>query len=221
MATTTKKTAKKPAAKATQAKKEPESTGLYTAGMICGIIGIVFSFIPGVSWIGLVLGILALVFGIMGLARKAGGGKAVAATVLGGLSVLFGIVMMVIVANFINTAVDLIGGAAGEAISSLIEDYETDIVGKYADVKVVGYKETDKNNRGVEVKITNTSDKTRSFSVTIKALDDEGDSLGQDTLNATSLAPGESKTVLIFKASSLTKSILEDADYVVGESYTY
>ena len=220
MATTTNKTAKKPASKAAQAKKEPESTGLYTAGMICGIIGVVFSFIPGVSWIGLVLGILALVFGIMGLVKKAGGGKAVAATVLGGISVLIGIVMMIIVANFINTAVDLIGGAAGEAINTMIENYETNIVGKYADVEVLGYKETDKNNRGVEVEVTNTSDKTRSFTITLRALDSDGDKLGEETLTASALAPGESKTVYVFK-TGISKSALADADIVVSSSSSY
>lgn len=92
--------------------------------MICGIIGIVFSFIPGVNWIGFFLGILA-------------------------------------------------------------------------------------------------SDKARSFKFTIKALDEDGVSLGEDTLDVKSLAPSESKSVLIFKSSNLSNGTLEDANYVVSKSSTY
>jgi hypothetical protein len=57
---------------------------------VLGITGTVFAFIPTVSGFGITLGVVALVLGIIGLARK--GTRSLAGTILGGVALLFGIV---------------------------------------------------------------------------------------------------------------------------------
>ena len=59
---------------ATKSKKQ-EPTGLYTAGMVCGIVGVVFAFIPFCYAIAYILGALALIFGIIVLVKKLRGTK--------------------------------------------------------------------------------------------------------------------------------------------------
>jgi len=76
------------------APKTVRSNGFATAGLVFGIFSFLFSWIPGVSYIFILLG---LIFSIIGIARKnaSGKGKAIAGlilTVLGlGLAILFSI----------------------------------------------------------------------------------------------------------------------------------
>lgn len=64
-------------------------TGMAVAGMVLGICGFVFAFIPCVGWMGIILGILGAVFSSIGLATalKIQQGKGMAITGLS-LSVL-------------------------------------------------------------------------------------------------------------------------------------
>jgi len=72
------------------AKKK--GNGLAIASLVLGIIGTIFSFTPGAA-LGIVLGILALIFGIVTLVRKpAQRGVPLTGTILGGVALLFGIV---------------------------------------------------------------------------------------------------------------------------------
>ena len=80
--------------------------GLAVAGMVLGIIGIVFSFIPFLGVIfGVILGLLALIFGGVGLARskdpaRGGRGQAIAGIVLG----ILALVMVFVQGALINDA---------------------------------------------------------------------------------------------------------------------
>lgn len=89
------------------------SGGGATAALVCGIIAVLIAWIPFLVVGGLVLAILALVFGIRGIRRSAvgvpGRSKAVAGTVLGaialGLSILgvwLSVVTLIEVTDFIE-----------------------------------------------------------------------------------------------------------------------
>lgn len=65
--------------------------GLGTAALVCGIIAVVLSFVPGVNWFTWPLGVLAIVFGAIGWSRVNKGqatnkGYTIAGLVLGILS---------------------------------------------------------------------------------------------------------------------------------------
>lgn len=66
--------------------------GYSIAALVCGILGIVGSFIPIVCYVTFVLAILGIVFGVMGRKRAQPGdtGLATAGFVLGIIGVVFG-----------------------------------------------------------------------------------------------------------------------------------
>lgn len=208
---------------ATKSKKQ-ESTGMYTAGMVCGIVGVVFSFIPGISWIGLILGVLALVFGIIGLVKKAGGSKSVAATVLGGISVVISIVVMIIVANTINAAVNVLSDGLTDSIGSFMENYDDDVLDTKVKVVLGEYQDAQDDtwsDKALPVTVTNISDETLSFSISVEALDANGDRIDEDTFYATELAPGQSYTEETFDWSSVDEDVLEQATFRVYRANSY
>ena len=60
-----------------------------TAGLVLGIIGVCTSFIPFINNLSFVLGILGVIFAVVCFTKKASKGKAIAALVLGILTMVF------------------------------------------------------------------------------------------------------------------------------------
>ena len=79
-------------------------SGLGTAALVLGIIGIVFAVIPGTSGLGIFLAIVALILGIIGIAHR--GGRAAAGTVLGGVALFLGVIFAVVYGIASIAAVD-------------------------------------------------------------------------------------------------------------------
>ena len=77
-----------------------QSNGMATAALTCGIIGTLVAWIPFVVVVGIVLGILALVFGVKGLRRSAivgsGRGLAIAGIVTGAVTLLLSVLGIVL-----------------------------------------------------------------------------------------------------------------------------
>ena len=69
--------------------EETKKSGLSTAGMVLGIIGICISFIPVLNYISVILSILAVIFGLIGTINGKGRGMAITALVLGIVSFIF------------------------------------------------------------------------------------------------------------------------------------
>ena len=100
-------------------------TGMSVAALVLGILAIILAWFPVGSYIAVVLAILALIFGIIGVRRKAGKGMAVTGIVLGAISLVASVVMSVIwTFGFIavSECIDETGGAtAGPAFEACIE----------------------------------------------------------------------------------------------------
>jgi uncharacterized membrane protein len=80
----------------------PPSNGIGTAAGVVGIIAIVLIFIPYLDFLGVVLGLLAIVFGGLGVSRanRMGGrgkGMAVTGLVLGIIAVALFAILLIIV----------------------------------------------------------------------------------------------------------------------------
>lgn len=89
------------------AKKK--GNGLAVSSLVLGIIGAIFAFTPSAA-LGIILGTLALIFGIIALARKPAQRRMpLAGTILGGVALLFGIIFAAVYGT--NTAASTPAGA--------------------------------------------------------------------------------------------------------------
>jgi hypothetical protein len=88
--------------------------GLATASLVLGIIGAVFAFIPGVTGLGIVLGLLAAILGGIALMRKTPARpRGVAGSILGSAAFIVAIIMSFVYAFAgAGAAVDAIDDAA-------------------------------------------------------------------------------------------------------------
>lgn len=87
-----------------------KNDGLSVASMVLGIIGLVFMFVPGLSGIGIVCGILAIIFGVISKRRilesngQLGGlSMAKAGLILGIISVVLCVLSLVACGALLST----------------------------------------------------------------------------------------------------------------------
>jgi hypothetical protein len=90
------------------AEAKTGSKGFGIAAMILGIVGIVGSWIPILNWFSLVLGILAIIFGIIAVVKGKGKGQGVAGVILGGATVVIFLIINVILAAALTSTVDTV-----------------------------------------------------------------------------------------------------------------
>ena len=76
------------------------SKGLTIAGLVLGIVAIIFAFIPGIGWLGWICGIVGIVLSAISISasKKAGekNGMAVAGLVLSILALAIGIILVMV-----------------------------------------------------------------------------------------------------------------------------
>ncbi|MFD5327647.1 DUF4190 domain-containing protein [Streptomyces sp. NPDC127092] len=94
-----------------QAPAQPPRNGLGTTALVLGILGVIFAIIPLTFWLGGILGLLALIFGIIGTARAGKGlatnkGSALAGLILGALSIVASIAWTIAVATAVKDVAD-------------------------------------------------------------------------------------------------------------------
>lgn len=82
---------------------------LGVVSLITGIVGVIFSFLPCCFYIGFILGVIALVFGI--LAKKQEQRYALAGIILGAVSIGLGLVVLFLGSSLFMLS--LMAGAAG------------------------------------------------------------------------------------------------------------
>lgn len=102
----------------TQQPPAQPRNGLGTTALVLGIVGIIFAIIPFLFWLGGVLGLLALIFGIIGSSRAGKGlatnkGMAVTGLVLGVVSIVVSIAWTVVIATAVKDVADEIEKAGG------------------------------------------------------------------------------------------------------------
>lgn len=159
--------------------------GVATAALTCGIIGMLIAWIPLVVVAGVVLGVLALVFGIKGLRRAASAGSgrrmAIAGIVTGSLTLVLAIVGVVWSVVVIRAVADFMEpGPVVAEFSECTLDGRTAIV---------------------DGAITNDSRSIRDYTLFV-TVDEQVDIISFD-----SLAPGET---VEWTARITTRTILDD-----------
>ena len=97
--------------------------GLATAGFVCGLVAILFAWMPVFVAIGIVLGTLGVVFGVRGRRRAkevgSGGGLAMAGTISGIVALVLSIVGIVFTVSLIGEVQDFLspGPVSAEVLS--------------------------------------------------------------------------------------------------------
>ena len=167
-----------------------KKTGLSTAGLVLGIIAVSLSFIPIINNFAVVLGVLALIFGVIGLIKKHGG-KAIAAVVLG----IVAIVITLSMQNAFSKAIDESFG-----VNSTNEDGSASIFADSVGLELDGETKLDLSgitSYGGFAKVTgtviNNSDITyNSPNISFIATDKEGNALDAcSEYSSATLSPGQ------------------------------
>ena len=167
-----------------------------SAGFVLSIIAFIFSFIPLINYISIIMGFLAVVFGLIGLAKKINKGKAIAAIILGIISITISYNALVATGEALNKASkkinDSIDQINGNNTDTILEK-ELDVVFGNFEYKVndlgYGYKT---ETTALPVTFTNKSAKQKSFSVEIEAVDASGNRITTDIVYVNNLNAGQS-----------------------------
>lgn len=197
---------------------ESERSGLATAGLVLGIVGVCTSFIPIVNNLSFIMGILAIIFGVVTLPKKISKGKVITAIILGILSIVITINMQKTVFDALDTATENLNKASGNSTEEVLE--------KEADVTLGNFEVTEGeygiNNTKLTVTITNKTNETKSFSILVEATDTNGNRISEDYAYANSLTAGQSKEVDIFNlVTSDQIQSLKNATFKIVEASSY
>ncbi|AJQ90006.1 hypothetical protein FAM22020_001033 [Propionibacterium freudenreichii] len=187
------------------APQPPKKTGLSTAGLVLGIIAVVFAFIPVIGMpVAIIGGALALLFGILGIVKKHGG-KAIAATILGVAAIIVAIVATTTiygaaksVSSSLASASASLGDFTGENTEQLLQNSVNVTMGTFS-VASDGF------TTQVPVTVKNITDKQHSYSITIAANAADGSQVATDSLYANDLAAGQSTQQKAFQFVSSDK----------------
>ena len=174
--------------------EKKNSSGLATAGMVLGIIGVVLSFIPIINNIAFFIGILALIFGIIGIVKKAGKGKAIAGIVLGILSIVITLAMQSAVSDAIDETSKELDKITGNSTEKVLKT-EANVTLGDLQISKDEYGLTDSK---MVVTVKNITDKKKSYSLHIEAVDANGNRIQEDYVYANDLSAGQTQNFEIF-----------------------
>lgn len=174
--------------------EKKNSSGLAAAGMVLGIIGVVLSFIPIINNIAFFIGILALIFGIIGIVKKAGKGKAIAGIVLGILSIVITLAMQSTVSDAIDETSKELDKITGNSTEEVLKT-EANVTLGDLQISKDEYGLTDSK---MVVTVKNITDKKKSYSFHIGAVDANGNRIDEDYVYANDLSAGQTQNFEIF-----------------------
>ena len=177
--------------------EEKPKSGLGTAGLILGIIGVCTSFIPFVNNLSFVMGVLAIIFGIIALVKTKRPVKHIIVIVLGIIAIMATISSQETLSDAIDEAVDDLD----ESFSDMSGENTDDILANYVNVEIGTLEVTEGTyitETELPVTVTNISDETKSYSITVEAVDSSGNRLDTDYIYVNDLSAGQSQTFEIF-----------------------
>ena len=174
-------------------KVETKRSGLCTAGLVLGVLGLCTSFIPIINNLSFFLGVLAIIFGLLSI-KKAKKGKLVATILIGILAIAITLSAQKSVSDSLNTLSDDLDKATGNSTEEVLKN-DVDVV--LGDFEVIE-GEYGLNETKLTVKLTNKTNETKSFSIQVEAVDDSGNRINQDYISANNLTAGQSQEFEIF-----------------------
>ncbi len=174
--------------------EQTEKSGLCTAGLVLGIVGLCTSFIPIINNLSFVMGILAVIFGFVSI-KKAGKGKMIATIVLGVLAIMITLSTQKTLSDSLDDISKDLDTATGENTEQVLGTSVDVVLGNFEVTK----KQYGINETKLPVKVTNKTNETKSFSIQIEAVSQDGTRITTDYIYANNLTAGQSQEFKIFE----------------------
>ena len=199
-------------------KEETKNSGFATAGLVLGIIGACTSFIPIINNLSFILGILAIIFGIVALIKKSGKGKVIA-------SIILGIVAIAITLSAQKSVSDSLDNLSKD-LDKVTGNSTEEVLANDAEV-TLGSLEVTKGDYGITntklvVTVKNKTSEKKSYNFHIEALDSNGSRKGEDYVYANDLTAGQSQNFEIFTYISSDKlDAMKNATFKIVEASAY
>lgn len=196
---------------------ETQKSSLCTAGLVLGIIGVCTSFIPIINNLSFILGILAVIFGLVSV-KKANKGKMITTIILGILAIAITLSSQKAISDSLDTLSENLDTASGENTEQVLNN-DVDVVLGNFEVTTDEYGLIDTK---LTVKVTNKTNKTKSFSIQVEAVDSNGNRINQDYVYANNLTAGQSQNFDIFAfVSSDQIEAMKSATFNIVEASAY
>lgn len=196
-------------------EKEKKKSGFATASLVLGIIGLCTSFIPIVNNLSFILALIGILFAIVSLIKKASKKMAIAGIIICILTCYFTVKSQEATVNSINDAF----GEVESSLNDATGDNTDEIAEKYCDVSFGTIEVTTSygfTEAKLPVTITNIGSESKSFSIQIEALDENGTRIETDTIYVSNLSAGQSAAENAFTIiSSDTAKQLKTATFNV------
>lgn len=201
--------------------EEIKKSGLGTAGLVLGIIGVCTSIIPIINNLSFIMGILAIIFGIIALVKKDSKGKTITVIVLGVIAIFITINAQKAVSETISSTMnnfnDTMGQMTGDKTDEILANNADVVIG---DFSVTKSKYSTDTNLTVDVK--NKSSETKSFSIQIEAVDSNGSRIDSGYVYANNLTAGQSQSFNMFTYVSSDKlEKMKNATFKIVEVSMY
>lgn len=184
---------------------EKQKQAFAIVALILGIIGLVFSFIPIINNFAFILGIIGLVFGVIALITHNKKGLSIAGIVTSVLAIVITLALQATWSKALDDATDKLNSSldeASEELSDMSGENTDELLGTAVDVQLGTFTaESDEYGlvtSSLPVTITNLSDDTASYSITIEATNPDGSRINVDYVYADSLGSNQSMTNDVF-----------------------
>ncbi len=198
--------------------EETKRSGFGTASLVLGIIGICTSFIPIINNLSFIMGILAFIFAIVSLVKKAGKGKAIAGLILGVLAVVITLSSQKTLSDTLDTVSNSIDQATGGNTEQVLQDELEVNVGKFE----VEEDEYGLTNTSLTVDVKNKSTEMKSGNIQIEAVDSDGSRIANDYVYINNLNAGQSQSFKCFEyVTSENLEKMKNATFKIVEASTY
>lgn len=194
--------------------EETRKSGFSTAGLVLGIIGLCTSVIPIINNLSFIMGILAIIFGFIALAKKAGKGKIIASVILGILAIVVTLNSQKALSEGLETISKELDKATGNSTEEILKN----------DVEItLGNFEVSKGKYATETKLVvtvkNKTTETKSFNVQVEAVNSDGSRITNDFVYANNLTAGQSQNFEIFTYVSTDKlETMKNAKFKIVEA---
>lgn len=197
---------------------ETKKSGLGTAGLVLGIIGICTSIIPIINNLSFVMGVLAVIFGMIALAKQDSKGKTITTIILGILAVVITLNAQKTLSDSLDAVSKELDKATGGSTEEILKNDVEVTLGNFEATK----EQYGMTNTKLVVTVKNKTEETKSFNILVEAVDANGSRINQDYVYVNNLTAGQSQDIEIFNFVTSDKvEAMKSATFKIVEASMY